>query len=274
MDHQIEEPQRSPPGLYEYQDCDSATSSDYDEEIEEITASEYARSNSLTTDYRLSDPFDLIRKNLVPPELLKYNDAHLFPDQQNLQQLFLERLQIDKEAALLLQEILTPPTASENIRELYASGSSTAVKRLPLPLLRTDNEYDMAYFASRRRNGGPDPRRYFNQFKKLEPFEINDSEEAVLFGRTEHEDLLKEKLQLPREALVFLQEAMQAPAAPNDLPSLLSLQLEHAKVSMESTFIEIRADKSRITRSDLLHRLYYPENSLPPCHRQTHRPWN
>jgi len=190
----------------------------------------YARRRGLTLDYLQHDPKDSMREFVQ-----RFHETHRDfedppgsfspPKEFELK----ERLTIDMEAAQLLQEVLITPDLPKEFGcefEEEPPNSRTRPKledlKVEIPLLRTDNELDMLRF-------GRLPKPDFGQLSKFPLIPENDEDEwleyeSKLLDAFERirKALEAEKLEIPKEALDFLQSVIQEDYDSTDEESLAS----------------------------------------------------
>jgi hypothetical protein len=231
-------------------------------EVFEPTALEYARAHGLSRNY--------LKEALGSGDLLqlqgKADTSQL--DSSHLPQLNLglapkveERLNLSKNAALLLQSVIREETRAD-IDSLLSSILSTKDRALPrkleLPLLRSDHETDCRLFASRK---GVDIKL---QDVRL-PLEIVGAEKNEGFvypaafwnmGPETLQKLKVEKLSASKKTLVYISECIKPCWTEDDAKALWDSEQKYKRVSNVHGSMADTNPRSRIMLSNLLHHHY------------------
>lgn len=201
------------------------------EEPVEPSVLEYARFYGLTRDYLASNPLESDCFPEIPGDIsVGFEDSkELLQLKPPLPYVVQEKLLADKNAALLLGSLRRPPPKEAEHTSYLPDRKRWKRLKTELPILRTENELDMRDFTA----------PVVPDLAKLNiPFERVDEEKgegltwpSVLrqFPKQFHEDARREKLAVPKEALLYLQDLLKA--LPNeDDESTASACLMHKKV--------------------------------------------
>lgn len=210
---------------------DASHAHDDVEEDEELPVLEFARFHKLSTDYTSESPFVYALSNR---DKLKQWDFEVnVPDEvcalQPFESLAKEKLVVSSEAAELLQEAISAPD------EYPITGVETPQRRCELkqelPLLRSDNEYDVQHFGRRVK---PDF-RCTNIPREI----VNEEHDEGLSWPTRYHALparfdaeaRREKLEVSKEVLLCIQNAIRDPITTEEKEKLMAVELEDKKVS-------------------------------------------
>jgi len=207
-----------------------------DEEDDDLTPLEYARLHGLSRDH-LSDSsafthIEALQADIWEDVLDDFLPQFNFGAEPRLD----ERLTLSKEAARLLQAVAhqeTRETIDALILPILGS-SEVSDARVELPLLKTDHETDCKHFAQ------------WDGFEiKLKdvkfPVEAVDDEknEGIKFpsaywhlGDKIMEELKKEKLEVSRNTMVFLKEALMNVWTKADDEALWQAEMKYKRVSL------------------------------------------
>lgn len=198
---------------------------------EDIPPLEYARYYGLTNDYQAEQPLDPAHP--PSPTIFIFGDVDCEDVwTSELLQEFSTRecLTIDKDTAALLRDVLSAPQMTEDVGA-EAGRFRISDLRQELPILRSDNEWDLRHF------GKIDPAD-LNRFK-LPQEETDDEKDEGLSWLKKHLNLPAqfdaranaEKLEVPADTLPFLQAALSDPYALADESDLIAEEIRYQRVS-------------------------------------------
>jgi len=203
---------------------------------EDVSVLEFARLHGLSKDFRSENPID--------PQLL----PHPITDDQNdsedgvsiaglnsaIVSALKERLVVDKNVASFLRAIFTLQR-TEIEEETTLPRRRTADLKQELPMLKTDDELDLQSFGAKTT---PD-------FSNVNlPLEVVDNEkDEGLEWSTVHYDLPAqyysqanaERLEIPRDALLYLQEIFREPFTAMNVDDVTLAELHYERVSTVPT---------------------------------------
>ena len=211
-------------------------SSESDEEDDDLTPLQYARLHGLSRNH-LSDTFAFTHIEALQAGILEgITDDSLPQFDLGVEPRLDERFTLSKEAARLLQAVAhqdTQGTIDALVLPMLGS-SEVKITRVELPLLKTDHETDCKQFAQ------------WDGFEiKLKdvkfPLEVVDDEknEGVKFpsaywhlGDGFMEELKKEKLEVSKNTMVFLKEALTNVWTKEDDEELCQAEMKYKRVSV------------------------------------------
>jgi hypothetical protein len=211
-------------------------SSESDEEDDDLTPLEYARLHELSRDH-LSDTFAFTHIEALQADIPEgITDDSLPQFDFGVEPRLDERLTLSKEAARLLQAVAHQDTQETIDALILPMLGSSEVKntRVELPLLETDHETDCKHFA--QQDG------FEIKLKDVRfPLEVVDDEknEGVKFpsaywhlGDGIMEELKKEKLEVSKNTMVFLKEALTNVWTKEDDEELWQAEMKYKRVSL------------------------------------------
>ncbi|KAJ9644628.1 hypothetical protein H2199_003591 [Coniosporium tulheliwenetii] len=196
---------------------------------EDIPPLEYARYYGLTNDYLAERPLDPAHP--PSPSISVFEGV----DTENAWTLELlqgfstrECLTIDKDTAAFLRDVLTAPHMTEDV-EAEAGRAKISNLKYELPLLRSDNEWDLRHF------GTIDPADLSRI--KLPRQQVNDEKDEGLSWPKKHLNLPTqydaranaEKLEIPVGTLPYLQGALSDPYTPADELDLIAEEIKYQR---------------------------------------------
>ncbi|KAF2492104.1 hypothetical protein BU16DRAFT_467223 [Lophium mytilinum] len=201
---------------------DNADHEDTGDQYEDLSALEYARQSELTipyaTELTLAGHATPVSDHEIESDLqdpIGISLADLASDF-----IFKERLTLSKDVAILLKLTCTQPELPEYQVTTVEDRRRVAHLKQELPLLRSDNEADLRNFGS---VAVPD----FGTLKlPLERIDEDNDEGLTWPARyrslpfSKHLEAEKEKLQVSKEDVLFLQSAMKDSYTPRDLDAM------------------------------------------------------
>ncbi|KAF2816200.1 uncharacterized protein BDZ99DRAFT_542497 [Mytilinidion resinicola] len=216
---------------------DNADNEDTGDQYEDLSALEYARQSELTIPYTaeltfagrvtpvsdqdfetdLQDPIGISLVDLASDFVLK------------------ERLTLSKDVAILLKLTCSQPVLPDYQDPTVDDRRRVAQLKLELPLLRSDNEADL-------RNFGSIAVPKFGTLKL--PLELvdDDNDEGLAWPSrylalpfVKHQEAGKERLQISKEDLLFLQSAMKDSYIPRDLDEMKAEADQYRRVLSDLT---------------------------------------
>lgn len=210
-------------------------SAESEAEDEDLTPLEYARYHRLSRD-PLTDPLAFAHIEALQADILEDSVDSFLPQLDfGVEPRLDERLMVSKEALQFVQSVAhqyTPESIDALILPMLRP-SRGKNSRIELPLLKTDHETDCRHFA-----------RWDGFEIKLEdvkfPLELVDDEknEGIKFpssywklGDGIMEELKKEKLEVSRDAMLFLKEALTDVWAKEDDEELWRTEMKYKRVS-------------------------------------------
>lgn len=209
--------------------------------VEELSILEYAREQGICIDYttELPSPGAIYRelKNTVslnntidqdPPDCFEDDFTNAIIASQELAK---DRLTVNQEAAYLLKTVVTLREPSHD-DVLTADARQTRDLKLDLPVLQTDAELDLLHFVTRDE---PDFKTLRTQ---LVPEDIDEENDEGLGWPTKYSaspaqcdaKVKSEKLAMTRDALAFLQEAVEGDVSRQDEDLLMAEEMARTRV--------------------------------------------
>jgi hypothetical protein len=199
----------------------------------EPTVLEFARFHNLCSDftYELPQCYNSvsISNETFDLDLCDPKDAPPLTDPAD--ELTKERLAVSKEAAMLLKSVHSQAEAPHALL-LISNGKKRIINlKQEVPILRTDNEYDLLGFGS-----VVEP-KFTDLNIPLEPIDEDNDEGLgwpsgwVDFPKQCNEQVKSEKLGVSRETLLYLQDAIRNACSPEDSDPIKQETLFYRKVS-------------------------------------------
>lgn len=208
-----------------------------DEIYHEPTVLEYARFCGIAKDYLSINPLDEAVRNAAELDL----DESL-EDGPGLLQFSpppelacAEKLSVDRETVVFLKEIMTTADTSFDITEPLSRADMARSLRVELPILRTDHEYDMLHFGH----------RYTPQLDDiaLVPEPVDEEKDEGLSWPKAYlqlpeqiwEKATTEKLEISKEAIMFLQETLKIATEPESEEEKLLRDINYERVCVPTS---------------------------------------
>lgn len=227
--------------------------------VKEPSVLEYAREQGICVDYTTELPrlldICLSLKNTLDQDPWDSFDDECTNATNAAQELTKERLTLNKEAALLLKTILTlqePPQDDP----LTADARQTRELKQELPVLQTDAELDLLHFGTRVELDFRDIRR------RLPSEDLDDeNDEGFAWPAKYHAypaqcdaKLKNEKLAMTRDALSFLQNAVEDDYSIQDEEQVMAEEMQRRVVGVLFV-LSTSADQCSVLYRDILRRL-------------------
>jgi hypothetical protein len=236
----------------------------------EPTVLEYARLHGISKDYALEGP-SLRCVLKIPDEDFKkdfYDPADSRLWNASLNELTRERLAVTRESALLLRSVHLLSETPDYSQLLPDKRKLVLGSKQEVSLLRHDNELDMLHF------GSVETPRFDNLRIPLEPIDAENDEglewpsSYSAYPAQCYERAKVEKLEVPRDTLVYLQKTTKGHLVRHDVEKSITEELIHERVSASHDTVRRltvsertiatshSATASSVTTNDTLHSIF------------------
>ena len=221
----------------------SNNSQSSDDGEEDLGPLQYARMNGLSCDYLAEPlPFEHIKKIQTDVYISLSNASHLLQFNFGPELSTDERPTISKDAALLLASVAKEETVEWVDGQVLSMLGSADTKRIRLeePLLKTDHERDCREFARRE--------EFEVELKDIKlPLDIVNEENGEglslpskfwNLGDEIMENLKKEKIEVTRDTLEYLQNTLKIIWTEQDEKEVRKRELKYKRVSLALSPLE------------------------------------
>lgn len=193
---------------------------------------EFARHHGLSVEFTTEEPFELARQGSERVNLTEIGNevSHLHVDHV-LKSLASERLIITEEVKELLKSTMTCPPKGEFQSITQSPYRRSSYLRLELPLLCSDNDYDVLHFGTKTNEDLESLSRLMAPITVENTLSISWPVHSTDVPAQVQAELRKEKLEIPNETSVYLRAVLkEAALAPGE--AVPDFELEPRKVSL------------------------------------------